>query len=160
MNTKTNCINANTWRALSLAVVVFLFGCFDNNIELNEVIQAVDLNDTRALKLFLDQGGDPDMLSESGSSMLYIATGPHGGHGVLEMLLEAGANPNIGNHSYTPLMNASSWCNLSSVKTLIKFGADVSIENSRGKTALETVCISGDDREQVIQFLNDVKEGL
>ena len=130
--------------------LLFLAGCAS---ESENPFAAVDANHTAALSSYLDSGGDPNAQSPNGQSLLYIATGPHGGESVLRVLLEHGANPNVGAGSYTPLMNASSWCWLKGVSLLVEAGADVTARNGSGQTALQTVCSGGGDREKVVAYL-------
>jgi len=115
---------------------------------------ATDANDVRALRSYLDQGGDPNAKAAHGESLLYVATGPHGGEEVLRLLLQRGANPNLGAGKYTPLMNASSWCWFEGVTLLIESGADPKAQNEKGETALQTMCMGG-DREKLIAYLHD-----
>lgn len=136
--------------------VIFLVGCADQSVSVEEAFSAVDSNDSATLKKFLQEGGSPDSLTPDNASMLYVATGPHGGHQVLTILLESGADPNRGIGKYTPLMNASGWCSLDAVKLLVESGANVELKNSKGETALETVCSAGGDREEVISYLQSL----
>lgn len=116
---------------------------------------AVDSNDVRSLRSYLDRGGNPDARNSNGESLLYIATGPHGGEDVLRLLLKHGAKPDAGAPGgYTPLMNAASWCWLEGVSILAEAGADVHARNSRGETAMQTVC-SGRDANEVVAYLRD-----
>ena len=135
--------------AICLALLL-LGGC---NSGSDSPFAAVDGNNTVALRSYLEAGGNPNAQTPSGESLLYIATGPHGGEGVLRVLLEHGADPNVGAGSYTPLMNASSWCWLKGVSLLVEAGADVSARNGSGQTALQTVCSGGGDREKVVAYL-------
>jgi len=118
-----------------------------------EAFAAVDADDAQTLRRFLDEGGSPNELADNGASMLYVATGPHGGEAVLELLLERGADANVGYGLYTPLMNASSWCWLDGVRLLVEAGADLHRKNERHETAMETVCKSGGDRDGVVAYL-------
>jgi ankyrin repeat protein len=133
--------------------MLLLLGCGATAVTPDEAFQAVDENNPSVLRKYLSQGGNPDRLSEKGDSLLYIATGPHGGYEVLKLLLEAGANPDKGAGEYTPLMNASSWCWLEGVKLLVEFDADPMLKNSKGQTALDTVCFSNGGERKVIEYL-------
>ena len=114
---------------------------------------ATESNNAIALRRYLDSGGSPNAKTENGQSLLYIATGPHGGEDVVRLLLERGADPNVGSGTYSPLMNASSWCSLGTVTLIAEAGADLKARNGKGQTALQTVCSAGGDREEVLAYL-------
>ena len=132
-----------------LLLAVALVSCASRPVSVAEAFGAVDANDVGILRRYLDGGGDPNALAKNGASMLYVATGPHGGEGVLRLLLERGADPNRGSGLYTPLMNAASWCWRDGTRLLLDAGADIHRKNEDGKTALETVCSGGTEREVV-----------
>ncbi|MBD2459945.1 ankyrin repeat domain-containing protein [Oscillatoria sp. FACHB-1407] len=117
--------------------------------------EAVKANDVEFVEQWLSAGGDPDYVDAQGQSLLYLATGPKGGFDVMDMLLDAGANPDVGlvSGNYTPLMNASSWVNLTAVERLLEAGADPTLENSSGQTALETVGNAGGAEQEVMRRL-------
>jgi uncharacterized protein len=132
---------------------VLLAGCAPRP---QSAFTAADSNDARALGAYLDAGGDPNAKSPSGESLLYVATGPHGGKEVLLLLLQRGADPDLGGGSYTPLMNASSWCWFDGVTLLVEAGADVNLRNADGRTALQEVCAGGGEQEKkVIAYLKE-----
>jgi uncharacterized protein len=114
---------------------------------------ATESNNASALRTYLDHGGNPNIRSARGETLLYVATGPHGGEAVLRLLLERGANPNVGAGAYSPLMNASSWCWLKGVSLLAEGGADLKAQNENGQTALQTVCSEGRGRDEVVAYL-------
>jgi ankyrin repeat protein len=145
-------------KSILYLVVSILVGCTDRVISVEEAFKAVDSNDSSTLKKFLEQGGNPNSLNSANDSLLYVATGPHGGYQVLKLLLESGADPDKGSGKYTPLMNASSWCWLDGVKLLVENGANLELKNSRDQTALETVCFAGGEREEVISFLKSLTQ--
>lgn len=133
-------------RSTCLSLLFLIVGCSASNPPtVVEAFAAVDANNSRILQRYLSTGGDPNARASNGYSMLYVATGPHGGEAVLRLLLSQGANPNIGSGNFTPLMNASSWCWLQGVQLLVKSGADIHLRNERGQTAMETVCAGGGD---------------
>jgi hypothetical protein len=120
-----------------------LLGC---RVSLEQAFGAVDRNDPAVLRRWLDQGGDPNATLD-GRSLLYVATGPHGGAEVLDVLLERGADPELGASGYTPLMNASSWCWLAGVRKLAEAGADPA-------KGIATVC-RGPQSEPILAYLRD-----
>ncbi len=57
---------------------------------------------------------------------------------IVRILLKAGANPNVRtDEGYTPIMMASGWGNTPIVMELLAAGADISLKNRKGKTALQ-----------------------
>jgi ankyrin repeat protein len=121
------------------------------------VFEAVDRNDTTFLSTYLEAGGNANALDSRGQSLLYLATGPHGGTDVLRLLLANGADPDKGMGSYTPLMNAASWARLD-VMVLVEAGADPLATNAEGKTALDCVGQAGGAEASVIAYLRDLQE--
>ena len=121
-----------------------------------EVATAIVKNDVVAISLWLKNGGNPNELLEHGRSPLYIANGPKGGMEVMKLLLENGADVNLGAGKYTPLMNAASWVNLDAVKLLLEKGADRTLTNEEGKTAFEVIgdCGGCSKYEKVKALLN------
>jgi len=128
-----------------------------NPKDIDRVFAAVDENDSGYVRRWLKAGGDPNAKDRSGQSMLYVATGPHGGDEVLEVLLSAGADPNIGHFGYTPLMNASSWANDEAVALLLRSGADPNLKNESGQTALETTGDAGGSEESVKELIRQAQ---
>lgn len=58
----------------------------------------------------------------------------------VKFLLESSVNPNIQDeHKYTPLHLAIKWSNSEVVKILLAHGADPTMKNSKGQTALDLV---------------------
>jgi ankyrin repeat protein len=68
-----------------------------------------------------------------------MATSPKGGKAIVSLLLEKGANVNVGVGKYTPLMNAASWVNIDVVELLLNNGADPSLVNEEGKKAADLI---------------------
>ena len=124
-------------------------GCDHNGPD--TVLTFVAENQSQQLQEWIRAGGDPDYKTENGRSLLYIATGPHGGIDVVSILLEAGADPNLGAGHYTPLMNAASWCDIRAVSLILEYGADPTLANSSGKTALQ--CIGMCEGDEAIRIL-------
>lgn len=94
------------------------------------------------VELFLSVPGiDMNMKSSRGYPLLHYCLRNDSKY--FEMLLEAGADPNIDdNHMSTALMISVSRDSVEAVKTLIRYGADVNQKNRRNEAPL-TVGIYG-----------------
>ncbi|MBH9576207.1 ankyrin repeat domain-containing protein [Inhella proteolytica] len=136
--------------ALVLLVLAALAACTKKPAN---IFEAVEHDDHGYVVDWLEAGGNPNTLSPRNESLLYIATGPHGGNKVLAELLKACADPNLGAYGYTPLMNAASWVNLPGVELLLAHGADPHQRNAEGETAVELVGLSGGREQHVIARL-------
>lgn len=121
---------------------------------------ATDANDVEALRRYLESGGDPNLCHEDGSSLLYIATGPHGGIEVVRLLINHGADPDLGFGEYTPLMNAASWVSFDAVKMLVEAGANPTLKNSQGQTAFQCTGRAGGSELEVLEFLRNLTPGV
>ena len=86
-----------------------------------------------------------------------------GKDGEIERLIDAGTHVNCVNpdrSDTTPLMTAARYANLSSVKLLVRYGADVNMESRWGRTALDdahkyTKQPRIKDKRDVVAFLED-----
>lgn len=140
-------------RKLSFGVLALLAACSQQEPEPSNIFAAVDNGNSAYVRAWIKNGGNPDARDSSGQSLVYIATGPHGGHAVLIALLEGGADPNLGLHKYTPLMNAANWADLDSVRSLLTHGANPNLRNEDGKIAMELVGKNAGYERPVIQVL-------
>ena len=125
---------------IKLAAVVLSFllpSCSGGGGE--TVFSWVEENRSAEVEGWLKNSGNPDLRTEQGCSLLYLATGPHGGNDVLRVLTKHGANVNEGCGQYTPLMNAASWVNQEAVMLLLEAGADPRLENENGHTAIDVI---------------------
>jgi ankyrin repeat protein len=104
-------------------------------------LHAVSENRPSLLRLYFLLGGNANVRTSEGS-LLFVATGPHGGHAVLALLVQHGSDPNRGFGRYTPLMNAASWCDIEGARMLIAAHANPLLKNERNQTALDTVCLA------------------
>ncbi len=120
-------------------LILNFFGCAEREPKPNSIIDFVAVNDSANVAKWLNEGGDPNYPLPDSSSLLYLATGPHGGNQVMELLVKAGAKINKGAGKYTPLMNAASWTNYDAVTFLLDNGADPNLMNENGQTALEVI---------------------
>jgi ankyrin repeat protein len=143
----------DSMKILAICMLIALLPACTGRTTEGDPFSATDSNNASALRAYLDRGGDPNIRSTDGETLLYVATGPHGGEAVLRLLLERGADPNIGSGKHSPLMNASSWCWLKGVSLLAEANADLKARNEKGQTALDTVCSAGGERDEVIAYL-------
>jgi ankyrin repeat protein len=72
---------------------------------------------------------------------------------IVRLLLEYGANPNLGTYSYTPLHFASEAGNLEVVRALLEYGADIEPVNGDGKTAFQVALEERHD--EIMKMLSD-----
>ncbi|HPN68156.1 MAG TPA: ankyrin repeat domain-containing protein [Saprospiraceae bacterium] len=125
---------------LLLSVTFLLFTLsFCTQINNSKIVEYVDDNDYNKVEKWLKNGGNPNIILPDNSTLLYIATGPHGGIEVTKILIEAGADVNKGHFDYTPLMNAASWTNYLMVEYLLDHKANPNLKNISGKTALQVI---------------------
>ncbi len=113
---------------LLLLLPLLLIGvsaCAERPGKPTELVQAVRDNDALKLKQMLEEGADPNFVSESAGPLIYIAAGPKGGAEVALVLLQAGADPNAAaSDGRLPLQNAASWCSINIVSLLLEAGAN------------------------------------
>ena len=95
-------------------------------------------NPATALEL-IREGGDVNVADSDGNTALWVAT-TESDVSVVRALLEAGADPNVQSRTpggYTPLHMAASNGLIEAAEVLLQHGADVTIRNSQGQTALD-----------------------
>ena len=102
--------------------------------------EAIANDDTKALKQYLDSGGDPNG-KINGSTLVSIATLSDASSHLpaLQMLLKRGANPNLpDDDGVFPLYRAASTyhCGEAPFLLLLKKGANVNQKTSKGNTVL------------------------
>lgn len=97
-------------------------------------------------------GNDINAFDLDGDSALHLASN-HANVPIIEALLEAGADVNIGQefNGWTALMEAVVRDNLQIAETLIKAGADVNARDQTGNTALSLARKNGNN--EMIQLL-------
>ena len=86
-----------------------------------------------------------------------------GKDGEIERLIDAGTHVDCahpGRSDTTPLMTAARYANLSSVKLLVRYGADVNMKSRWGRTALDDARKYNKqprimDKRDVVAFLED-----
>lgn len=132
---------------LAIATALLFYAC-PNEQKIpqtnSEIAKAIRENNTKAITLWLENGGDVNQQLDHQQSFLYDATGPKGGHEMVKLLLDNGAKVDVGAGKYTPLMNAASWVDLENVQLLLEKGADKTLTNENGRTAYELIGGCGD----------------
>lgn len=121
------------------------------------IVSPVLDNFTTSIESYARNGGDLNQANCAGETLVYLATGPRGGHSVLRALVRNGADPDKGRpDGRTPLMNAASQCRSESVSVLLEFGADPNLKDADGKTALDLVCTEpGDEHDAIVAALQE-----
>ncbi|WP_051213532.1 ankyrin repeat domain-containing protein [Maritalea myrionectae] len=132
-----------------------LSACVERPGKPTELEQAVRDNAALKVKKMLEEGADPNHVSESAGPLIYIAAGPKGGAEVTLVLLQAGANPNAANSDgRLPLQNAASWCSINTVSLLLEAGANPHKKGKDDKTALDDTCRQPQrEREIILEML-------
>jgi len=98
---------------------------------------AIKFNDLIDLERALEEMIDPNLeLNALGQTPLMIAV-MKGSLPIVELLLEAGANPNAQDDSGTTALMLTWDCDLEITRVLIRAGADPSLRNAAGETALD-----------------------
>lgn len=138
--------------SLVLMTVLAIAGCSQpRSTTEHPVVDAIIKNDVTITNQFLAEGGDPNMLTNRGDPLLFVATGARGGLDVATILLAAGANVNLPNSSgRTPLHNSAGWCNLDIVILLLENGGDTRAVDGQGVNVIDTVCTTPPDRRQLV----------
>lgn len=136
---------------LSVGLVSLLFVSCSGRGD-DEVFSWVNRNEPDRVEEWLKRGGTPNLRTRDGCSLLYLATGPHGGNEVLRVLVKGGADVDEGCRKYTPLMNAASWVNYEGVMILLDAGADPNLRNESGQQAIDVIGGGGGgDRQRLIR---------
>ncbi len=98
-----------------------------------------------SFKLLLARGADVNAADNSGRSALWAATVMETNTGFIALLGEHGANINAQDSSgQTALMNASDMCRDWEIKALLAVGADPSVVDKRGRSALQLITAPND----------------
>lgn len=128
-------VNANT---PLFEYTPLIFSAYQNNIDMT--------------RLLLEEGADPDMEDEEGSTALRWAA-RCGNTEIASLLLEKGADPNLAdkNDRMTALHYAVFERNSETVAALLKAGADPTLENIHGESPLRYAYKLG-LKDIVIQF--------
>lgn len=137
----------------------------DVDTEVNTALGvAVAMERFKLTKLLLSEGADPNLETKFEGGVTELACCEEADNGrLLKLVLEAGANPNKtdanGNTSLHFVADwlggreTHYWLNTGRlVKTLLAFGADVTIKNMQGKTCLE--CAEEAGNKDFMELIN------
>jgi hypothetical protein len=125
-----------------------------NNLD-PELIMAIINNNERVVLDFISRGISLDSADEDGNTALIWACLRQNREQFVNILLEAGANPNLYNrNSSTALIWAAKNGSVSNVTTLLGKGADINHRNSERQTALLAAMLAQQDNV-VAEFLGN-----
>ncbi|MEH7248044.1 ankyrin repeat domain-containing protein [Neobacillus niacini] len=111
-------------------------GSPNNGFIASNLGEAVVIGQVEAAVFYLSQGADPNTFVEDLTCLGLASTGGH--YEMMELLLEHGADPNLGLRkiNLTPLMIAAKHGDSESVKILLKYKANSNLQDDFGNTAL------------------------
>ncbi len=127
-------------------------------IDLTEkIVVAAEQGALEQVQEALQQGASPDAMGPNSGALHCAAAGGH--QAIVDLLLDAGANPNIADQqSLYPLHLAASSCSALICQHLLKAGAAVDATTSKGGTALHVAAATG--CPDVIKILLDAGANL
>jgi ankyrin repeat protein len=148
---------SNTWVAIALLLVT-LVGCSRSNVSAHkgstkpelqpDVVAAVSKGYVVTLKALLDTGlVDVNAVDKSGDTLLSNAENLE----MLEFLLAAGADPNVGK---PVLINAAQGGSSEAIAALIKHGAKINCSDAQGVTPL-LAAVGSPVKTEVVRLLLD-----
>jgi ankyrin repeat protein len=145
---------------LFLPFFLFIAGFCESNAQTgtSKIFTAVRNNDIKEVKALLDNGADPNSYDEDGDHILMIAA-LYASADCVQLLIEKGSNINAKNKlDETALM----WSvhDLSKMKLLIRFGADVNAKASSGNTPLLIASVTHGKYEAIKLLLDKGADAL
>ena len=122
------------------------------NRENSPLHSAAFYGDIEMVRVLLDYGVDVNIRNDVGFTPLYFAPNPYSNDpGAVRLLLDRGADPNLGRNGETPLHEASRYGKVEMARLLIEHGASVEVKGANGKTALEIA--SGRRHDEFVKLL-------
>lgn len=145
-----------SFRLFVISCIVFFVGM--NTVysqDTEAFFSSIYKGDLAGIKSYLDAGGDVKIVDKSGCSPLFLAAylDQEVAVEVITLLLDKGVDINYQDSTtqQTALMNACFNGNLEAVKLLIEKGADASLKDMVGETALDIARIK--ENKEIVKFL-------
>lgn len=128
----------NSIRSVEMADFLVSHGALVNPAQsIPPLISAASRGLTPVVNFFLNQGADPNAVSDSGLTALYAAAGSDYYASTVELLLKSGANPNARfANGQTPLHQASGQGAVQVIKLLLANKADIDAVTNYGQSSL------------------------
>ncbi|CAH3150812.1 unnamed protein product [Porites lobata] len=115
---------------------------------------AIENGHTNTVNVLIQYGANVALTDDSGFTALHYACIDHGSLEILGCLIQKGADVNTGsNDKLTPLMIAAEKGHINALTLLIKFGADVDLQDKNGKTALHHAVYGSDVSCEILSCL-------
>lgn len=156
-----DCLRA-AYRGDTTTVERFLNLGFDpnagNEVGCTPLMAAARGGSLDVIRLLLSRGANPTQSDTKGDTALHcvVAQPPHGRPGEMacvQALIKAGANPNARSRDGgTPLMNAAWFGCLDSARELLRWGADSTLRDGKGRNACDLACQK--DNKDLMELLN------
>lgn len=120
-----------------------------------DLLEAVEKNQTTEIARLLQSGIDVNTVNEEGVSPLMLAS-YHGFKPLAEMLLQHGAKVDARNSRRETALRLAGSSHPDTVKLLLEHGADPNVRDFYGKTLLVSVCEAGADHDaETLRLLLD-----
>lgn len=123
-----------------------------------QMVDAVQNGDAAKVGALLARGVPPNAVARNGTTALYGATMSCGGTASLDLVLAAGADPNVestGSTDGTPLCGAACWGYAEVVEALLAHGADPNMREDGGTDCTPLWWASRGGHEESVRLLLD-----
>jgi len=129
----------------SVIITILIMSCnaFGSNIN-NDLLLSIQNGKLKQFEKLLTKGADPNYRDENGDPqyrpVVMEQAAVHKDSMFLLLCLKHGANPDIldGYKSTPVIIEAAKYSRLENVKLLVKYGANLNVQNKNGNTALHT----------------------